>query len=274
MSIPYSLYSWVFMQASNSLKLVSKLIFSLCFLYSFSAMANSYETGQLSCLLEPSDEIEISSQVTGVANKVYVERGDHVKKGQLLVSLESGVERVQLELARARHAFATRKKDRNKDLIDKELLSGHEVDELITELKIASLEVKTAKESLRQRSIYSPVTGLVTERNISKGEFIGSEPLLTLVVLDPLYAEIVMSAEHYGTINKGVSVKVSTEGYQSGQYTGKVKIVDQVIHAASATFGVRIELPNKKLSLPAGLKCRAQFTEETSDEVSARISTE
>ena len=256
------------------LRRASTLIFSFCLFYSFSAIANPYETGQLSCLLEPSDEIKISSQVTGVAKKVYVERGDHVKKGQLLVSLESGVERAQLELAKARHAFANRKKDRNKDLIDKELLSGHEVDELLTELKIALLEVKRAKEDLSQRSIYSPVTGLVTERNISKGEFIGSEPLLTLVVLDPLYAEIVMSAEHYGKVKKGVSVVVTTEGYQSGEYTGKVKIVDQVIHAASATFGVRIELPNRKLSIPAGLKCRAQLTKETNDTASVEIDAE
>ena len=239
----------------------SRLVIGLC-LYCSSSIAAPVE--QLSCLLEPSDEIKISSQVIGIAKKIYVERGDRVKKGQLLISLEAGVERVQLQLAKARHEFANRKNERNQELIDKDLLSGHESDELQTERRVAALEVKLAKESLQQRSIYSPANGLVTERDISKGEFIGTLPLLTLVVLNPLYAEVVMSAQHYGEIKKGASVEVTTAGYRSGSYTGKVSIVDQVVHAASNTFRVRVNLPNHELLLPAGLKCGVQFdvTEE------------
>jgi len=44
-----------------------------------------------------------------------------------------------------------------------------------------------------------------------------------------------------------------------GTYTAKVVIVDRVIDAASGTFGVRLEIPNPKYELPAGLKCRVIF---------------
>ncbi len=47
-----------------------------------------------------------------------------------------------------------------------------------------------------------------------------------------------------------------------GSYPAKVVIVDQVIDAASGTFGVRVELPNPKLELPAGLKCQFFLTFE------------
>jgi RND family efflux transporter MFP subunit len=220
---------------------------------------DALESRQLSCLLEPSDEIEISSEVTGIVRKVHVERGDTVKKGQRLLSLKSGVESALYDLAKSKHEFAKRKMKRNQDLIDKELLSGHEVDELLTEQRIAYLEKKIADENLRQRSIYSPVNGLVTERHISQGEAVSDDPLLTLVVLDPLHAEVVMSADSYGTIKKGETVRIQTEGYLSGQYEGTVEIVDRVIHAASGTFGVRVKLANKDLSLPAGMKCHAIF---------------
>jgi RND family efflux transporter MFP subunit len=169
------------------------------------------------------------------------------------------VERAQLALAKARHEFAARKVARNNELIVGKLLSGHEADELLTELKIALLEVRSVQAALRQRSIFSPVDGLVTERNTSQGEFVGAEPLLTIAVLNPLHAELIVGAEHFGKIRPNAKVWVTTDDYVSGEHLGTVAIVDQVIHAASLTFGVRIKLANDKSRLPAGLKCRVRF---------------
>jgi multidrug efflux pump subunit AcrA (membrane-fusion protein) len=44
-----------------------------------------------------------------------------------------------------------------------------------------------------------------------------------------------------------------------GRYDTTVKIVDKVVDAASGTFGVRLELPNKNFALPAGVRCKVQF---------------
>jgi len=242
--------------------MIKNLLIIIPLLFSHNLKASPLEEGQLSCLLEPSNEIKVSSQATGVAKHINAERGGRVKRGQLLVSLETGLERAFLELAKARYEFAKRKVNRNKELIDKELLSSHESDELLTELMIASLEVRKAEENLKQRSVYSPVDGIVKERNISPGEYVGIEPLLTLVVLDPLHAEVVMSAEYYGTIKKGTEVEIYPDDQEDNVYSGKVKIVDQVIDAASNTFGVRVELQNSKLKLPAGLKCKVRFIDE------------
>jgi len=222
--------------------MIKKLLITIPWLLSHNLIASPLEEGLLSCLLEPSNEIKVSSQVTGVAKRVNAERGDRVKRGKLLVLLETGLEHSILELAKARHEFAKRKVNRNKELINKELLSSYESDELMTELMIASLEVRKAEENLKQRSIYSPVDGIVKERNISPGEYVGEEPLLTLVVLNPLHAEVVMSAEYYGTIKKGTEVEIYTDDQETHVYSGKVIIVDQIVDAASSTFGIRTKI--------------------------------
>ncbi len=146
--------------------MIKNLLIIIPLLFSHNLKASPLEEGLLSCLLEPSNEIKVSSQVTGVAKRVNAERGDRVKRGKLLVLLETGLEHSILELAKARHEFAKRKVNRNKELINKELLSSYESDELMTELMIASLEVRKAEENLKQRSIYSPVDGIVKESNI------------------------------------------------------------------------------------------------------------
>ena len=86
----------------------------------------------------------------------------------------------------------------------------------------------------------------------------GSEPVAKLVALDPLYVEVIMKSDVYGSLSKGMTVEVQPER-DGRRYEGKIKIVDKIIDAASGTFGVRIELPNTDFVLPAGLKCQAFF---------------
>lgn len=225
------------------------------------ASASVFDDGQISCLLEPSDDIQLSSQVNGVARKIHVKRGDAVKRGQLLVSLKSQVERIQLDLAKARDELSSKKIERNKELMQKQLLSGHETDELLTEREIATLEVAYARANLSRRSIYSPVTGLVTEKNISVGEYVGNEPIMTIVVLNPLHAEVVLNSNYYGEIKQGQKVKVIVDEQGGHSLDGTVSTVDKVIHAASGTFGIQVEVENKNQKLPSGLKCRIQAAE-------------
>ena len=223
-----------------------------------SAQASLEDDMQLSCLLEPSREIKISSHVAGIVSAVNTERGSQVKKGQLLVELESGLERAALDSVKARAEFSTRKLERNKDLLRKGLLSDFEQDELLTDKQLAQLAIREAEERLNQRKLYSPVDAVVVKRSISIGEYVGTEPVLELVSLNPLHAEIVLRAEHYGQIKPGMQVSVAIGG-QKDVFQGTVKIVDQVIDAASGTYGVRVELPNPDSKLPAGLKCRVEF---------------
>jgi len=82
---------------------------------------------------------------------------------------------------------------------------------------------------------------------------------MELVDLDPLHAEIVLRGDYYGSIEIGMRVTIEVGGAAPGQYQGSVTIVDQVIDAASGTFGAQVELPNPNFSLPADLKCQALF---------------
>ena len=56
-----------------------------------------------------------------------------------------------------------------------------------------------------------------------------------------------------------MKAKVFPEEPIGGKYIARVVIVDQVIDAASGTFGIRLELPNNKYKIPAGLRCQVEF---------------
>ncbi|MFZ5756718.1 MAG: efflux RND transporter periplasmic adaptor subunit [Pseudomonadota bacterium] len=212
-----------------------------------------------SCLLEPSSRVELASETPGVLDEVLVDRGASVRKGAKLASLHSGVEEASVALARAKADFGQRKTGRNDELFAEELISTHERDELVTEAKVSEMELREAEERLRMRRLYSPIDGIVVERHKSEGEYVGSEPVFTLVRIDPLYVEVIVPASRFGSIRKGMTADVRPEAPVGGSYKATVTIVDPVIDAASGTFGVRLTLPNGERRLPAGLKCDISF---------------
>ncbi len=213
----------------------------------------------LECVLEPNARIDISAAVPGVLDQVLVQRGDKVTAGQVLATLVSGPELATVALAKARVEFGQRKAIRNEDLYRKELISIHEKDEMDTEIQISTLQLKQAEEQLELRKIVSPINGLVIEREKDPGEYVETEPLLTVVNLDPLHVEAVAPAELYGTIKKGMRGKVKVLGPAVKTYDAKVSLIDQVIDAASGTIRVRLALANPKNKIPAGLRCFVKF---------------
>jgi RND family efflux transporter MFP subunit len=211
------------------------------------------------CIIEPHKTVNISSPVEGIVKQVSVERGDFIKKNQTVVKLDSRVEWAAVDLAKEQANYNQRKVKRNKVLYAKKLISLNEKDELETESFLSRLELKQARAVLSQRTITSPINGIVVERYLGKGEFVGSDPILKIAQLNPLNIEVILPIDAFGKVTKGMQAKILPQLPIGGEYAAKVVIVDRVVDAASGTIGVRLELPNPKNRLPAGIKCRVEF---------------
>lgn len=210
-------------------------------------------------LIEPSALVNVSSPVEGILEEVIFDRGESVKKGEIIAFLNSNIEKAVADLALARVEFSERKVLRNEDLYKKQLISIHEKDEMETELKITRLQLREAQEKLDIRNIRSPVDGVVVERFLSRGEYVGENPVMSIAQIDPLYVEVVIPAEEFGKIKKDSYARVRIELPEPMTLRARVSVVDRVIDAASGTFGVRLVLSNKDYKLPAGIKCEVIF---------------
>ena len=244
------------------------------------------EAAEFDGVIEPHKVVKVGSAVAGVLETVNVDRGDFVKEGQVLATLQSGVERAAMEVARVRAEmegelkgkkasmdFLTRKQSRNEQLYKEEVLPLGQWDEIGTSRilaemqhqealenkRLAEQELRRAMEVVNRMSIRSPINGVVVERLLSPGEYVETQPILKLAEIDTLNVEVILPVAQYASIKVGMRARVIPEAPIGGQYMAEVKIVDRVIDAASGTFGVRLELPNPNHRLPAGLKCRVIF---------------
>jgi RND family efflux transporter MFP subunit len=241
------------------------------------------------CIIEARQNVEIRSPVEAVIESVRVQRGDVVKKGQVLVTLESGPERATLELAKsrarmegelkaaeARLNLAEKKLARAQELYAQNFISVNARDEAEAEYEfateqlrqarenqlLAELEVKRNEEVLGLRTVRSPLAGVVVDVHQKPGEFATTDlrnPIVRLAEIDPLNVEVILPVSMFGKIKVGSRATVMPEAPIGGRLPAIVKVVDRVIDAASGTFGVRLELPNPTGRIPAGARCRVQF---------------
>lgn len=239
------------------------------------------------CLIEPHVVADVGAQVEGIIDDLKVDRGDFVEQGQVLATLESSVERANVEVARARaemeaqlesgrirELFGQRKHERMVEMRrEGQYVSDFEVDEAETESvlaklareegdeakKMAELELARAERVLALRTVRSPVDGVVVERYLSRSERVEQEPIMRVAQIDPLNVEVIMPAQMLGRIKPGMVGIVRPEVGVQQTYEAQVTVVDRVVNAASGMFGVRLELPNPEREVSAGLKCQVTF---------------
>lgn len=211
------------------------------------------------CLMEPTVQVALSSSVAGIIKSIEVDRGSRVEKGQKLVELDATTELAAIKLAKAKLEFGQRKVNRTQELFLENFTSEYSVDEAVTETMLAEVELAQARALLRLKSLASPISGIVVERLAEVGEFVSDDEILKLAQLDPLHIEVILPLEQLNSISEGMEATVYPGEPVGGEYKATVETVDQVLDAASGTFGVRLILPNPDSLLPAGLRCRIKF---------------
>lgn len=252
-----------------------------------SAAAQPIAQRRFDCVVEPQQVVKLASQATGLITRLDVDRGDVIRKGQVLGTLSDEVERANLALARARAtndhdiaggqarlAYLQRKSGRASQLVTGNLVSRNTSEEAEAEMKVAEnqlrlavlnhqvaqLEVAQAEALLRQRALVSPIDGVVMERLLRPGEFRNDQsPVFSLAQIDPLRVEVFVPASFHGQVRAGMAGEVTPEAGLAGPLRAVVTVVDPVMDSASGTFGVRLSLPNAALALPAGIRCSVRF---------------
>lgn len=253
-----------------------------------SADASSEVLSDIDCVVQPGQIASLGSAVPGVLSAVNVNRSDYVSAGAVLATLESDVEHASLQLAnrvaslntamRLRQLnadFGSRTLQRNQSLFQKASISKQTLDQVKTEaliadmqvqqerenLEVASIEVMRAKAVLNRRSVKAPFDGAIMERYKTVGEYVADEPILQIASLDPLHIEVIVPMTKLGIVESGMVGRVSMDipGFEDEDFEATVRRIDPVGDAASATYGVLLELPNPDLTIPSGVRCQLDF---------------
>lgn len=239
------------------------------------------------CLIEPAQVVEIRSPVIGLLDAVHVRRGETIRRGQVLVTIESGVERSAadaarfraqaegaLQVARARLEAANAKARRMEELLGEAFVSVQARDDAVAEARLIQAELKSAEENaelarlehrqaleqLQRRTLRSPFNGVVVDQYLYPGALVdgseGRKPILKIAETQPLAVQVLLPARYLPQVKVGAAAVVVPESPFSRELQARIALVDRVVDAAAGTFGVVLHLPNARNELPGGIRCK------------------
>ena len=192
---------------------------------------------------------QITPAIPGRIEKIFVEIGNRVSKGQVLVQMDaSSLKQQNIQLENLKRDYA-----RYEELLKVGGIAQQQVDQIKTQIDALTTAIKNVEDNTRLRS---PINGIVTNRNYDNGDVYAGQPILTVQQLNPLKALVYVSESNFAKVKVGMPVNIQLDVYDDEIFTGRVSLVYPTIDASTHTFGVEVSINNSNMRVRPGMYAR------------------
>lgn len=228
--------------------------------------------------IQASNSADVSTRMMGFVEKVHVNVGDKVKKGQLLVTINNSdlqAKKAQIDagITQAKTAFANAEKNYNrfKNLFASSSISQKEMDDMTTNYQMAKAAFVSAKQLKNEINaqfayvnITAPFSGIVTSKNIDNGDMANpGVPLISLETPKDFEVLAMVPESEISKIKNGTAVNVLVKSINK-TIKGKVSEVSTSAKNTGGQFLVKINLEQTNASILSGMFATVQFPIEKS----------
>ncbi|HYH06186.1 MAG TPA: efflux RND transporter periplasmic adaptor subunit [Thermoanaerobaculia bacterium] len=204
--------------------------------------------------LDPADVVDVKAQVGGQLTRVNVERGDAVRAGQLLATIDAATQQAQSAGARAQLAAAERDFGAAEMLFKAGAVAERDYVNARAARDAARAQVTQIGQSIAHTTIEAPQGGVVTAKHVSDGEVItpGTE-LFSIADTRRLELKGNIPASDIGQVRVGQKVTLTLEAYPGRVLHGRVDRFDPVADAETRQVTVYVTVDNGNRELVGGL---------------------
>ena len=205
------------------------------------------------------EQVLITSKYSDLVDDISFQDGDTVKKGDILVRLNSQEEAAKVKELQANLAESVAQLNRFQDLFDKKATSKSLVDQQEAKTKAIAAQLLSAKIKLDDLTIKAPFSGVLGFREISLGALVDVGDVITsLDDLSIIKVDFSIPERYLNTIAVGQRIEATNTAYQSEVFIGKVSSIDSRIDPVTRTLKVRAEISNGDHKLRAGMLLNLQ----------------
>jgi len=189
--------------------------------------------------LEPRAESQVVAKTSGVALAVMVEEGQHVSAGQALVRLDPDRARLSVAQSEAQMRKLENSYHRAEKLVQQQLVSAADVDQLRYDLENARAMYRMATLELSYTTVVAPISGVVASRDIKPGNFVQiNSPIIRIVDGSRLEATLNVPEREIAKLKPDQVVSLQVDALPGKQFSGAVDRVAPVVDTGSGTFRV------------------------------------
>lgn len=236
--------------------------------------------------VQPVDQVEVGTQVSGVIEKIFVDYNSRVTKGQILAELDKltlsekvSQGKASVVSAESDLTYAQQNYDRVKQLYDAKAATQASYEDATNKLSQAQTALVNAKANLHQAQvnlgyaeIYSPIDGIVLDRAVEQGQTVAasfSTPTLFTIANDlkNMQVEADVDEADIGQVKEGQKVTFTVDSYPDDVFSGTVKQVRLLATVTSnvVTYTVIIDAPNPDEKLFPGMTASVTIVTQSMD---------
>lgn len=204
--------------------------------------------------LQADEQVYYAPAATGRIGKIYVEVGDRIKKGQLLVEMDpTNLRQAEVQLKNLETEY-----NRAVKLNETGSISKQAYDAAVTNYEVAKSNFDFLNENTK---MLAPFDGIVTGKYFENGELYtgvatggAAKPsIIAIEKINPLKAYVNLSEQYFLSVKKGTKVELKSNIFPDRTFEGTVSIVYPTIDPSSRTFTVEVKIPNKDEALRPGM---------------------
>tara|TARA_R110001606_G_scaffold345151_5_gene494054 strand:+ start:8505 stop:9692 length:1188 start_codon:yes stop_codon:yes gene_type:complete len=198
--------------------------------------------------------VEVTTQVGGEVQHIKFRSGDEVKKGDVLVSLESAAAQAQLNALEATARLSKQEFDRYQSLFKKGSISKSELDNRQAQKDQTLAQAQAQREEINYKTVRAPFDGVLGIRQVDLGQYLQpGSPVVSLAQLTPIYVDFALPEQELSKINTGLKVRVSLDAYPDETFEGEITALEPGVDEATRNFTAQATFDNEERKLRPGM---------------------
>lgn len=196
----------------------------------------------------------LSAQVAGTVSALHFQSGADVKKGDLLLELESSEDLAKLAALKATAALTKVNYERDRTLVKSNAVSQQTADTDESNMKNAQALVDQQQALVNYKTIKAPFAGRLGIRQVDLGQYLAAgTTIVTLQQLDPIYVDFFVPQQSIAQLKVGQAATAKVDTFPNRSFAGKIIAINSLVDAATRNVQIRAEFANKDDVLLPGM---------------------
>ena len=210
--------------------------------------------------LVSNESVVLRPEVSGRIETIRFRDGETVRRGAVLVELDSAVERAELQQARANLTLAESNFRRTQDLFGRKFVSQSSLDDARAKLEVARAGLALAQARLARMQIRAPFDGVVGIRSVSPGDFVkDGDALINLEDIATLKLDFRLPELYLNRVRPGQALELSSDVLPGEVHSATVEAIDPLVDAQGRAVRLRASLVNPDMRLRPGVFARVRL---------------
>lgn len=199
-------------------------------------------------------EVDVTTEVSGVITAINFDSGDEVAKSRLLVEFDSRTEVANLEAAQAKYESDDSQYQRLLQLKKESFATQSDIDIQASQVNIAVAEVNVAKTALSKKRIYAPFSGKLGIRQVDLGQYVApGETIVTLLSYDKLYLDFTLPEQNFNDLLIDQAIEFRVRAFPEKIFRARVETWNPILDASTRNISVRAVVNNRGRLLSPGM---------------------